>query len=219
MSFLGSRMMFFIKLFFPSLFCLLLMGCVNFNESLIKYEPKVIDSSKGIIIGTIFERTREQPLGVFFYIKTESNETISLHNGVLSKDFTIDNKSPTNPIGVGKPFALQLSPGKYRVDSWILNMEKFTHKKSLKNSIPIEFDVVAGRVSYIGRFDVDRLYEVAAIHDNYYEDLNYIQAHYILKGTTIYNDSLNVRGWWVKNPLGQELMRSNFLDSSSCQLC
>lgn len=77
--------------------------------------------TKGIIVGTVFERAAFIPHGAYFYISSFDDKRIMLESGRGGGKQAIVNKAPKVPKGVGSPFALQLPPEKTRSSAglWI----------------------------------------------------------------------------------------------------
>lgn len=197
---------------------LLTAGCATLDQSTQKYALKDIDPSKGIVVGVVFERAVFTAYGAYFYIQAPDGERIVLSSGARTGVYSIVNTPPKVPKGVGRPFALQLLPGKYRVVGWALDYGS-ANKLSLPPETPVEFEVVAGKVSYLGRFDANRFLEIAAIHDNFNEDVAYIKKNSPLNNAPILNRSIKVYGWWLPNPAGKEMAERMSKQGERCDLC
>ena len=197
---------------------LFLSGCASLDQSAQKYALKENDPSKGVVVGTVFERSVFTPYGAYFYIQSPQNERIVLSSGARTGRFSIVNTPPKVPKGVGSPFALQLPPGQYKVIGWALDYGS-ANKSSLPFDSPVEFEVVAGKVSYLGRFDANRFLEIASIHDNYDEDMSYLKSIPLLGASKIENKSLSVQGWWLPNPAGKEIIEKSSKTGGRCEQC
>jgi hypothetical protein len=192
-------------------------GCTTLDQS--AYVPKDIDLSKGIVVGTVFERAVFTPYGAYFYVQSPDGKRIVLSSGARTGRYSIINIPPKVPKGVGRPFALQLPPGKYQVVGWALDYGA-ANSFSLPPTHPIEFEVVAGKVSYLGRFDANRFFEIASIHDKFEEDVAHIKKSFPLNDVQISNNSINVKGWWLPNPAGKEIIeRRKERGEESCEQC
>lgn len=197
---------------------LLVTGCATLDQSAQKYAFKEIDPSKGVVVGAVFERAVFTPYGAYFYIQAPDGEKIVLSSRARTGRYSIINVPPKVPKGVGSPFALQLPSGKYRVVGWALDYGS-ANKSSLPPETTIEFEVVAGKVSYLGRFDANRFLEIASIHDNFDEDVAYIRKSFPLISTSISNQSINVKGWWLPNPAGKEIIDRMGKQGERCEQC
>jgi len=193
----------FILVLFLSFF---LSGCAFIGLLKQKYEIKEVDATKGIIVGTVFERAVFTPYGAYFYITTPQGEQIILSSGAENASYSIINTPPKLPKGVGNTFALQLPPGKYQVTGWALDYGRINKTSTLPDN-PIEFEVEAGKAIYLGRFDANRLMEIASIHDNYTEDSSYLNRIIVLRTIPIENRSINYKGWWLPNAAGKEILK------------
>ncbi|SCK23065.1 hypothetical protein [Vogesella sp. LIG4] len=201
------------------LLLLLASGCATLDPSAKKYTLKDIDSSKGVVVGTVFERSVFTPYGAYFYIQSPNGEKVVLSSGAGSGCCAIINTPPKIPKGVGSPFALQLPPGKYQVVGWALDYGSF-NKSSLSPETPVEFEVIAGEVGYLGRFDANRFLEIASIHDNFEEDIVYINKSFPpLNSAPITNHAIGIKGWWLPNPAGKEVLERMGTQSNSCEQC
>ncbi|MNU93020.1 hypothetical protein D3C71_829500 [compost metagenome] len=184
----------------------ILAGCTTAGQRSNKYAVTEVNPAKGIVVGTVFERAVFTPHGAFFYLKAFDDERIMLESGGGGRKPAITNQPPKVPKGVGSTFALQLPPGKYQVTGWALDYGRRI-KVSEGYRQPIEFEVIAGQVTYLGRFDASRFLEVASIHDNYAEDAPILKMkHPILESAEIVNRSIRVQGWWLPDPTGKEIL-------------
>lgn len=179
-------------------------GCASIRETSTKYTLRERDPSKGVIVGTVFERSVFVPYGAYFYLEATDKERIVLASGGNSGRPNIINSLPKVPKGVGSTFALQVPPGKYRVTGWALDYGRLI-KRSEAFSQPIEFEVIAGQVTYLGRFDANRFLELASIGDNSAEDLPLLAKHPV-GPAEIVNGSLSAKGWWLPNPAGKDIV-------------
>jgi hypothetical protein len=185
----------------------LLGACASTRDTSAKYTLRERDDSQGVVVGTVFERSVFVPYGAYFYLEAPDKERIVLSSGGnagRSTKATIVNVPPKLPKGLGSTFALQLPPGRYRVAGWALDYGRHL-KRSEAFPQPIEFEVVAGQVRYLGRFDANRFLELASIHDNSSEDLPLFDK-LSLKPSEIVNGSLSVKGWWLPNPAGKDIV-------------
>lgn len=195
-----------------------LAGCTTAGQKSMKYSIAEADPTKGIVIGTVFERAAFTPHGAYFYLESSDNKRIMLESGGGGGKPAIVNQPPEVPKGVGSTFAMQLPPGKYKVTRWALDYGRRI-KVSEGFKQPVEFDVVAGQVSYIGRLDASRFLEVAGIRDNYAEDLPVLKSkHPTLESAEIVNRSMHVRGWWLPNPTGKDILE-RLCHGQTCDLC
>jgi hypothetical protein len=194
----------------------LLGGCASLRETSAKYTLQERDDSKGVVVGTVFERSVFVPYGAYFYLEAPDKERIVVSSGGNTGRYTITNVPPKVPKGVGSTFALQLPPGKYRVAGWALDYGRQL-KRSEGLSQPIDFEVVAGQVKYLGRLDANRFLELASIHDNFQEDLPLFNKLPV-KASEIVNGSLNVKGWWLPNPAGKDIVERAG-KGSRCEQC
>ncbi|CAN7779005.1 hypothetical protein LJR290_007986 [Variovorax sp. LjRoot290] len=195
----------------------LLAGCASIRETSAKYTLLERDPSKGVVVGTVFERSVFVPYGAYFYLQSPDNERIIVASGGNTGRATIVNNLPKLPKGVGSTFALQLSPGKYQVTGWALDYGRLI-KRSEAFSRPIEFEVAAGQVKYLGRFDANRFLELASIEDNYAEDLPLLTKHPV-RPAEIVNGSLNAKGWWLPNPAGRDIVDRAVGKGLKCEQC
>lgn len=182
----------------------MIAGCATVELAEDKYGLRETDVSKGIVVGTVFERAVFTPYGATFYISTPSGERLRLTSGAERRRSTIVNVAPKRPTGAGMPFALQLPPGKYTLTDWSLSYGS-SSKKSDAPDMPIEFVVEAGKVIYLGRFDANRFMENSYLHDNYAEDAEYFRKMPLLSGREIENRALKYQGWWLPNAAGKEM--------------
>lgn len=200
------------------LFAALLAGCAAPRQTSTKYALTEKDASKGVVVGTVFERSVFTPYGAYFYLQSPDKERIIVASGGNSGAYTIVNTPPKVPKGVGSTFALQLPPGKYQVSGWALDYGR-ANKRSEPFEQPIEFEVVAGQVQYLGRFDANRFMELASIGDNFSEDLPLLKKIPALSTAEITNKSLGVKGWWLPNPAGREMLQRLNGGSTKCEQC
>lgn len=189
---------------FIAAFSFFLSGCVSIDQK--KYMLTELDPKKGIIVGTVFERAVFTPYGAYFYIQTPNGEQIVLFSGAKKGSYSIVNNPPKIPKGIGSTFALQVSPGKYRVTGWALDYGR-ANKSSTPPDIATEFEVEAGKTIYLGRFDANRFLEAASIHDNYAEDSVYLSKVPLIDHKGIENKALNLQGWWLPNAAGRDLLK------------
>jgi hypothetical protein len=168
---------------------LLLSGCATTKQPTLND----IDPSKGIVVGVVFESSLFGPHGAYFFIQAPDGGKITISSGAENRSYTIKNVPPKTPLGVGKPFILQLPPGKYQVVGWALDYGRI--KKSQPPANPVEFEVVAGKISYLGHFSANRFTEVAAILQKYDEDIPHVRKNTILSNAIIGNNALSVYGW------------------------
>lgn len=184
----------------------ILTGCSTSGQASRMYSVAEVDPTKGIVVGTVFERAAFTPHGAYFYLKSFDDKRIFLESGGGGGKPAIINTAPKVPQGVGSTFALQLPPGKYQVTRWALDYGRRI-KVSEGYKQPIEFEVVAGQVTYLGRFDASRFLEVASIRDNYAEDLPVLKLkHPTLDSAEIVNRSIRIQGWWLPNPTGKDIL-------------
>lgn len=194
----------------------LLVGCASQRATSTKYSIAQLDSTQGVVVGTVFERSVFTPYGAYFYFRAPDGERITISSGAKSGP-NIRNTPPKIPQGVGSTFALQLPPGKYQVMGWALDYGRAL-KRSEAPPNPITFDVVAGKVLYLGRFDANRFLEVASIHDNYAEDEAYLRRLPQIAGAPVNNAALAARGWWLPNAEGKSLVNADGRDGR-CEQC
>ena len=203
----------FVTLFVVS--CLLLSGCATDHAIRLKER----DKSKGIVVGTIFERAVFVPYGAGFTIQFSDGEKFFLSRlpkyNSKGDDITFEYTPPKVPKGAGRTFAMQLSPGRYKIIGWGLNYGR-RYSMSAPPGKPIEFDVLANEAIYIGRLDANRFLEVASIHDAFDEDQKYFSELPQLKSISIINKSLSVKGWWLPDATGKETLRKY---GNSCSQC
>lgn len=184
----------------------ILAGCTSARQTSKQFSITEPDPAKGIVVGTVFERSVFRPHGAYFYLKSYDGKQILLESGGDSRKPAFSNKSPKVPQGVGNTFALQLPPGKYQVTRWALDYGRRI-KVSEGYKQPVEFEVTAGQITYLGRFDASRFLEVASIHDNYAEDAPLLKAkHPTLDSAEIVNRAIRVQGWWLPDPTGKEIL-------------
>jgi hypothetical protein len=129
--------------------CLLvvaLAGCGTIDISSAKYRVDRIDSARGIITGTIYERYAIRPYGAYFYISNSAGETITISTTAVAGQQRIIGTPPKAPQGVGTTFALQLPPGRYAVTGWGLDYGRMIKKSSAPES-KLEF-TAQGRLSF-----------------------------------------------------------------------
>jgi len=194
-----------------ALLSVILSGCASssFNPASLNYTQP--DPAKGVVIGTVFERAVFEPYGATFVITPNNpamiaTNRIGLSSKAMAGQTTLRNVPPKLPKGEGTTFALQLAPGRYRVSFWGLDYgRRFKYSESPLQQI--EFDVEAGKVIYIGRLDANRFMEMASIHDNYAEDIEYLKKNPLLSNATIENKALEVREWWLPDATGKELLK------------
>lgn len=190
---------------------MLMAGCSVMETGLTRYEMKEPDPGKGIVVGTVFERSTMFKDGLEFVMWGPRQELFWVTNWV--------SRSPSNfaeAKGTGHAFALQLPPGKYRVSYWSLPNGKAV--KTSDRSVPdIEFEVVAGKAVYLGRFDASLALEVAAIYDNFKEDLPLLRKIPGLNVDQVENKSLNKRGWWMNEAAGKANWER--MGKLRCELC
>lgn len=194
----------------------LLAGCMTPAGSA-KYAVTTPDPARGIVVGTVFERAVFTPHGVYFYIVTPEGEKIMLTRDVVAGQARFWNEPPKVPKGAGTTFSLQLPPGKYQITGWALNYGTYNRKNSEAFATPVEFTVQAGKTIYIGRLDANRFLEVASIHDNYEEDSPYLQKVQSLKGLNIENQAIDIKGWWLPNATGKEMLKGEI--ARKCEQC
>lgn len=185
-----------------------LAGCATLTDNRTStYELQTPDPGKGVVAGTLFLRTE---------FLSGDNATLSLWGpgkyeiiGLWLRRFSKSPYDFSESRGLGRAFALQLAPGRYKLDSWGLypGGKNAKPKYSGEPETAVEFEVVAGKTIYIGRFDADRLLEVASFHDNLANDLIELQKIPALDIRNMENHALNVRGWWLKDTVGKEILR------------
>lgn len=190
---------------------LALAACSVMETSLTRYELKEPDPAKGIVVGTVIERSSMFKEGLEFVIWGPGEVIVTVTNWV--------SRSPSNFVeakGLGHAFAMQLPPGKYRVAYW--SMVDGKGRKSADVLRPdLEFDVVAGKVSYLGRFDASHTMEVAAIYDNLKEDLPLLRKVPGLNVDVVENKSITKRGWWMNEATGKANWQR--MGNLRCDLC
>lgn len=196
---------------------LLLSGCAtpDFSVTL-----KDNDPSKGVVVGTIFERSVFTPYGAIFKLQGPDGKIILLDRNpryFKNENVTFEHKPPKVPMGVGRTFAIQLSPGRYKITSWGLDYGS-RYKLSGEPQNPIEFDVVANEAIYIGRLDANRFLELASIHDNFNDDKKYFSELQNLRGFDLINKSLSVNGWWLPDATGKEMLKKHGKENV-CEQC
>ena len=185
----------------------ILAGCTTAGQTSRAYSIAEVNPAKGIVVGTIFERAVFIPHGAYFYITSFDDKRIMLESGGGGGKPSIVNKPPQVPKGVGSTFALQLPPGKYRLTRWALDYGRRI-KVSEDYKQPVEFDVIAGQVTYVGRFDANRFLEIASIRDNYAEDLPVLKLkHPTLESAEIVNRSMRIQGWWLPDATGKDILQ------------
>ncbi|NUU01473.1 hypothetical protein [Herbaspirillum robiniae] len=194
----------------------MLSGCMTTAGSS-KYAADTVDPARGIVVGTVFERAVFTPYGVYFYILSPDGSKIVLTRDHVKGQATIWNDPPKVPKGEGTTFSLQLPPGKYQIVGWALNYGTYNRKASEPYKTPIEFSVEPGKTIYIGRLDANRFMEIASIHDNYEEDASYLQKVSFLKGLSIENKALNIKGWWLPNATGKDMLKGEV--ANKCSQC
>lgn len=208
---LGIQVFAFHKM--ASLFiALAVAGCSVMETSLTRYELKEPDPSKGIVVGTVMERSSQFKDGLEFVIWGPREKEIMRVTNWMSR-------SPSNfaeAKGMGHAFALQLAPGKYRVANWSLPDGK-GFKSSAVLKPDLEFEVVAGKVFYLGRFDASQILEVAAIYDNLQGDLPALRKIPGVNVELIENKSLSKRGWWMNEATGKANWER--MGKLRCDLC
>ena len=212
------RRLAFLGMFIASIVCQLsLTGCTLLDHRSSTYELEKPDPSKGVVVGTLFMRT--EFLG-------RDNASLSLWGPgkyeVVSLSLRSFTQSPydfSEHGGVGRAFALQLAPGKYKLGWWsIFDGNRNGKLKSSEGPEPIvEFEVQAGKTVYLGRFDANQRLEVASIHDNLSNDILWIKKIPAVNVKEIENRSLNVRGWWLKDAVGKEILRR--MGNPRCDQC
>lgn len=177
-------------------------GAFNYNKP---------DPAKGVVVGTVFERAVFEAYGATFTIMgnneaMRTGQLINLSSTGIAGQTSLLNVPPKLPKGKGSTFALQLEPGRYLILLWSLD---YGRKNKYSESLPqrVEFDVEAGKVIYIGRLDANRFLEMASIHDNYAEDIDYLKKNPLLSNATIENRSLDVREWWLKEAAGKKMLQ------------
>ncbi|MGJ7488485.1 hypothetical protein ACSFA2_24685 [Variovorax sp. LT2P21] len=168
-----------------------LVGCASPRETSSKYTLDALDSSKGIIVGSVYERAVFLPHGAYFSILSPQGERIVIASKPQSKESSI---LLDRPSGRGNTFALQLPPGKYQVTGWALDYGSLL-KRSRPLERPLEFEVIAGQVRYLGRFDANRFSEVASIDDQFSDDLARVRKLPGLAAAAPVNAALDVKGW------------------------
>jgi hypothetical protein len=193
-----------------------LSGCATSDQSA-QYELKDADPKKGIIVGTVFERSVFTPHGAKFQIHSPTGELIAVHSHGRAGNKRFAYEPPKVPKGVGATFALQLPPGKYKVVAWGLDYGR-SYKMSGQPPVPVEFDVEAGKTIYLGRLDANRFLEIGSIHDKFAEDSEHLKGNPLLAGKQIENKSLKVKGWWLPNASGKELLEKH-KDMGPCEQC
>jgi hypothetical protein len=191
---------------------LLLTGCAALVDQSTKHELIAPDATKGVIVGTVFERSILAPRGAKFHIKGPNNDFFVLSSGGDNLRYNITSDQPK---GVGMTFARQLAPGKYKVWLWALSYGR--NSKFSGDDPGVEFEVEAGKVIYLGRFDANRFLEVASIHDNFKDDLKYLSRNPLIDVNAIENKALSKKGWWIFNSSGKELIKKT--ESKTCEQC
>lgn len=190
---------------------LVVAGCSVINNPLTKYELKEPDPSKGIVVGTVYQRAAHYEHNLRFVMRGPKEElmAVTTYVGRSPSDFT-------DPKGMGHAFALQLTPGKYRVSRWTFPAGAGIRSSS-KPEPEIEFEVQAGKVFYLGRFEANLGLEVAGIYDNLQGDLPRLRTIPGLNVDQIENRSLSKRGWWVNETEGKAKLQR--MGNLRCELC
>ena len=191
----------------------LLSGCVTGHNSAPAFTYTTPDPAKGVVVGTVFERAVFEAHGARFGIVSSDlaankDKDLWLSSHAPAGQVSLQNVAPKVPTGKGSTFALQLTPGRYRILIWLLD---YGSRSKYSESSPkaIEFDVVAGKVIYLGRLDANRFLEVASIHDNFEEDIVYLKKNPLLANASIENKALEVSEWWLKDATGKKLLERN----------
>ena len=191
----------------------LLSGCVTGRNSAPAFTYTTPDLAKGVVVGTVFESSVFEAHGARFGIVSGDpaaleGKSLWLSSHAPAGQVALLNVLPKVPTGKGSTFALQLTPGRYSVIIWLLDYG-FRSRYSEASPKPIEFDVVAGKVIYLGRLDANRFLEVASIHDNFEEDIVYLKKNPLLANASIENKALEVREWWLTDALSKEILERN----------
>lgn len=186
-------------------------GCSVINNPLTKYALRGPDPSKGIVVGTVYQRAAYYQHDLRFVMRGANGElmAVTTYVGRSPSDFT-------DPKGMGHAFALQLAPGKYRVSRWTFPAGAGVRSSNLPEP-EIEFEVVAGKVFYLGRFEANLGLEVAGIYDNLQIDLPRLRTIPGIDVEQIENRSLNKRGWWVNEAEGKAKLQR--MGNLRCELC
>jgi len=184
----------------------LLSGCAAFDANQ-QYAYQAYDPAKGVVVGSVFERAVFETNGATFTIETPEHQLITLSSQAHGGNEAIVNNPPVVPKGAGSTFALQLAPGRYRIVTWSLHYGSGdTHAAAPKS--PQEFEVVAGKVTYVGRLDANRFLEIASLHDNLAEDLPHLKQLPLLHDANIENHALALQGWWMPNAAGIRMLKA-----------
>lgn len=191
----------------------LLSGCVTGRNSAPAFTYTTPDLAKGVVVGTVFESSVFEAHGARFGIVSGDpaaleGKSLWLSSHAPAGQVALLNVLPKVPTGKGSTFALQLTPGRYSVIIWLLDYG-FRSRYSEASPKPIEFDVVAGKVIYLGRLDANRFVEVASIYDNFEEDIVYLKKNPLLANASIENKALEVREWWLTDALSKEILERN----------
>lgn len=191
----------------------LLSGCVTGRNSAPAFTYTTPDLAKGVVVGTVFESSVFEAHGARFGIVSSDpaaleGKSLWLSSHAPAGQVALQNVLPKVPTGKGSTFALQLTPGRYSVIIWLLGYG-FRSRYSEASPKPIEFDVVAGKVIYLGRLDANRFVEVASIYDNFEEDIVYLKKNPLLANASIENKALEVREWWLTDALSKEILERN----------
>ena len=191
----------------------LLSGCVTGRNSAPAFTYTTPDLAKGVVVGTVFESSVFEAHGARFGIVSGDpaaleGKSLWLSSHAPAGQVSLQNVAPKVPTGKGGTFALQLTPGRYSVIIWLLDYG-FRSRYSEASPKPIEFDVVAGKVIYLGRLDANRFVEVASIYDNFEEDIVYLKKNPLLANASIENKALEVREWWLTDALSKEILERN----------
>lgn len=195
---------------------IVLTGCSLLDHRSSTYELEKPDPTKGVVVGTLFMRA--DSLG-------RDNANLSLWGpgkyeviGLSLRSFTQSPYDFSEGKGYGRAYALQLSPGKYKLGWWsIYDGRREALKSSEAPETAVEFEVVAGKTIYLGRFDASRKLEVASFHDNLAMDSIWIKRIPAVNFNEIENRSLNVRGWWLQDAVGKEILRQ--MGNPRCDHC
>jgi hypothetical protein len=176
------------------------------------------DSEKAIIVGTLHVpplpptaetanssknevKTLATPTASFF-IRTPNGAGESIHSSIF-KGTSLESKNPEP-----QPFALTVSPGKYKIISWSVD-DRQNSQSSLLPKREISFDVKPGKIIYIGRFTVSQQLKMSSIEDKYSEDVASIKT---LISSLIYNHEYNSNTFFsnsLKNSFLSEKFSSN----------